>query len=260
MSDDTTNPMHNRKIIDVSKEYIVLEQLVRPLSEITADLVRDADLVSTLPMISRLCATVLNVSWTGIVVLDPHGNVRVLPATDARPDLIRLLETHATDGPWTESMSAMTIVEVDGLGDDGRWPELSRSAAAAGYHGICAAPMILGTQAVGSLALFYGERTEIGPDQRAVVQTLADLITLSLCQDSDTARAELLARRALRTFDDRVRYEHAVGMAAGRLNIDADRAAQLLRGHARSHGLALITLAGDITSGTFDWTELDPSV
>ncbi|MEV5650944.1 GAF domain-containing protein [Nocardia sp. NPDC052254] len=243
----------------MSKEYVVLEQLVGPLSRITADLVRDADLTSTLPLINEMCTRVLHVAAAAIVVLDPNGVARILPMTEDRPDLIRLLEIHASDGPWTESMSSKEMVEVARIGDDTRWPDLSRAAAALGCGAVCAAPMILGTDAVGSLISFYDESVEQRPGYQVVVQTLADLTTLSLCQDSDSARAELLARRSLSTFDDRVRYEHSVGMVAGRLNIDASRAAALLREHADAHGLSLVALSRAITSGTFDWIELEHS-
>ncbi|WP_227981348.1 GAF and ANTAR domain-containing protein [Nocardia spumae] len=235
------------------------EQLVRALSQITADLVRDADIANMLPLITRLGAQVLNAAATALVVVDPRGRVRVLPTTDERPDLTRLLEAHALDGPWTESMSSMDVVVVGHAAADGRWPHVSRAADGAGFAAVCAAPMILGDRAVGSLALFFGEHAEFGPDHRATIQMLADLTTLSLCQNSDDTRAELLARRTLSVFDDRVRYEHAVGMTAGRLNTDPDRAAALLRTHARTHGLSLVTLSRDIIDGTFDWTALEPS-
>ncbi len=256
MKEHTTPPQPDRKIDGVSKEYIVLEQLVRPLSQITADLVRDAAPVNTLPRINELCTRLLSGDAAAIVVRDPHGIERVLPMTDDRPDLIRLLETYAGNGPWTASTASLDVVEVDRI-DDERWPELGRDLAATGCRWVCAAPMVLGTEAVGSLVLFSEQDLALDPAQRTVVQTLADLVTLSLCQESDRARAELLALRALSTFDDRVRYEHAVGMVAGRLGIDAGRAATLLRAHADARDLSVAAISREVTSGTFDWSELD---
>ncbi|AHH19687.1 GAF domain-containing protein [Nocardia nova SH22a] len=233
------------------------DPLVRPLSKITADLVRDADLTNTLPLIAQLGAQELDAAAPALVIPDLRGAVRVLPAGAERPGPLHILEAHTTNGPWTESMSTMEPNAVTIDGDDGRWPDLSRDALAAGYHAICAAPMILGTRSVGSFVLFYERPVEFDPDHRTTAQTLADLVTLSLCQDSDSARAELLAGRALTIFDDRVRYEHAIGMTAGRLDIDIQRATALLQAHADTHDLPLVVLSRSITSGTFDWTELD---
>ncbi len=236
------------------------EQLVRPLSRITADLVRDAEVTNALPQIYELCAGVLNAVGSALLVVDPRGRVRVLPTVDDRSELIVLLEAHAGNGPWTESMSTGKAVLVDSIDDDGRWPELSRDAVAAGIRAVGAAPMVLGERSVGSLVSLYAQRPDFGPEHQIVVQTLADLATLSMCQDSDESRAEILARRALSAFDDRVRYEHAVGMAAGRLNTDPTQATTLLREYARIQGVSLVALSRSITSATFDWTELERAI
>ncbi|PPJ31993.1 hypothetical protein C5F51_03840 [Nocardia nova] len=260
MTGDSRPPRQDRKLTPVTEQSAVRQRLARPLARITADLVRDARFADTLPMVTRLCSDVLNAAATAVVVLDPRGVVRVLTAPDEHRDLVRLLENHADDGPWSRSMASLRMVGVENVGDDDRWPALSQDAPAVGYRAICAAPMILGTRPVGSLALFYREPTEFGEDHRAVVQTVADLTTLSLCQDSDEARSDMLAGRVLAAFDERVRYEHAVGMAAGRLDTDTDRAAALLQAHAREHGMALTTLSRSITDGTFDWSALDRSI
>lgn len=260
MIGDSPPPRQDRKLTPVTEQSAAVQRLVRPLARITADLVRDARFADTLPMVTRLCSDVLNAAATAVVLVDPRGVVRVLTAPEQHRGLVRLLEDHTDDGPWSRSMSSMRMVAVENVADDDTWPALSRGAPAVGYRAICAAPMILGARPVGSLALFYSEPTEFGDDHRAVVQTVADLTTLSLCQDSDEARSDMLAGRVLAAFDDRVRYEHAVGIAAGRLDIDTDRAAALLRAHARDHGMALTTLSLSITNGTFDWSVLDRSL
>ncbi|MFG3521835.1 GAF domain-containing protein [Nocardia nova] len=236
------------------------ERLIRPLARITADLVRDARFADTLPMVTHLCSEVLNAAATAVIGVDPRGVVRVLTAPGEHGDLVRLLENHPRHGPWRRSMTSMEVAGVENIGDDETWPALTRDALALGYRAICAAPMVLGTRAVGSLALFYDAPTQFGVDHRAVVQTVADLTTLALCQDSDEARSDMLTGRVLAAFDDRVRHEHAVGMTAGRLDTDTDRAAALLQAHARDNGMVPTTLSRSITEGTFDWSALDRSL
>ncbi|WP_067680634.1 GAF domain-containing protein [Nocardia miyunensis] len=224
----------------------------------TANLVRDADPAGILPLTVDTCARVLDAETSAVMVLDPRGGMRVLSTADDRPILVRLLETHAHDGPWHDSATDQDVVVADDIDRDDRWPGLTADVLAAGYRAIHAIPMILGDQAVGSLSLFYRERAGLAPGHRALAQTLADLTTLSLCQESDDTRYELLARRTLTELDDRVRYEHALGMTAGRLNTDIDQATAILRSQARIRGVPLATLARRITDGTFDWTQLDP--
>lgn len=260
MTGDPQTPGRDPEPTAATEQTAVPEPLVRPLARLTADLVRDARFADTLPMVTHLCSEVLNAAAIAVIGVDSRGVVRVVTARGEHRDLVRLLENHAGRGPWSRSMATMEVAEVENDSDDNTWPALTRDALALGYHAICAAPMVLGTRAVGSLALFYDAPTEFGGDHRAVVQTVADLTTLSLCQDSDEARSDMLAGRVLAAFDDRVRHEHAVGMAAGRLDTDTDRADALLQAHARDSGMVPTTLSRSITDGTFDWSALNRSL
>ncbi|MBY8861064.1 GAF domain-containing protein [Nocardia sp. CA2R105] len=244
----------------MSDERGVQEALVEPLAQITANLVRDADVASTLPLVDRICAQTLHTATSAVMIVDPRGGMQVLSSADDRSLVVRLLEDHAQRGPWNDSVATMDVVGSGNIGEDGQWPGLSRDAMAIGYRACYAAPMVLGEVPVGSLAVFYHEHRTLDADHRALVRTLADLTTLSLCQESDETRQELLARRALAILDDRVRYEHALGLTSGRLDVDADRAAALLEGHARARSIPIAVLSRDITNGTFDWVELDPSI
>ncbi len=234
------------------------QELVDLLSRMTANLVRDADPASLLPLTLDACTRALDAETSAVMILDPRGGMRVLSTADDRPALVRLLETHTQHGPWYDCTAEQDVVIADDIDHDGRWPDLTADAVAAGYHAIHAMPMVLGERAVGGLALFYREPAGLAPGRRALAQTLADLTTLSLCQESDDTRYELLARRTLTELDDRVRYEHALGMVAGRLNTDLAEAVLVLHRQVRTHGLSLTALAKDITDGTFDWSRLDP--
>ncbi len=234
------------------------QQLVDLLSRMTANLVRDADPASLLPLTIEACTQALDAETSAIMVLDPRGGMRVLSTAGDRPALIRLLETHGHHGPWYDSAAEQDVVAADDIEHDGRWPDLTAEAVAAGYHAIYAMPMVLGERAVGSLALFYREPAGLTPGHRALAQTLADLTTLSLCQESDDARYDLLAQRTLTELDDRVRYEHALGMVAGRLNTDLADAVLVLHRHANMYGTSLTALAQAITTGSFDWSRIDP--
>ncbi|MFF3567732.1 GAF domain-containing protein [Nocardia jiangxiensis] len=244
----------------MAEERGAQEQLVEPLSKITANLVRDADLASALRLVDRICTQTLHTATSAVMIMDPRGGMQVLSTADDRSRVVRLLEDHAQRGPWNDSVATMDVVGSGSGGDNGQWPALTRDAIAIGYRACYAAPMVLGDSPVGSLALFYREHRTLDADHRALVRTLADLTTLSLCQESDETRQELLARRTLAILDDRVRYEHALGLTSGRLNVDADRAGAILDGHARAQGLPISVLSRHITNGTFDWTELDPSM
>lgn len=259
MNDDDTDTTRNRKLAGVSEERGVQEKLVEPLSQIVANLVRDADLSSTLPLVDRICAQTLHTASSAVMIMDPRGGMQVLSTADDRSRVVRLLEDHAQRGPWNDCVATLDVVGSGNIDDDGQWPGLTEDAVAIGYRACYAAPMVLGEVPVGSLALFYRERRTLDADHRGLVRALADLTTLSLCQESDETRQELLARRTLAILDDRVRYEHALGLTSGRLNVDADRAGAILDAHARARGLPISVLSRDITNGTFVWAELDPS-
>jgi transcriptional regulator with GAF, ATPase, and Fis domain len=231
--------------------------LVGSLREITANLLGDSDMSHTLTTITHACAELLGASATVVTVVGALGEMRVLTASPDDPATVALFEKHADDGPWAECHRAgRTAGFADLIDAARRWPDIAAAAVGAHCRAAFSVPMLLAGDPVGALTLVYAAATQPSAQQLELARCLADLATLSLCQESKPHRAESLARHTLTLLNDRVQLEHAIGMVAGGLDVSVSDAHTTLRRHAHARKLPLSELARSIALGSINIRDL----
>nr|WP_238345536.1 GAF and ANTAR domain-containing protein [Actinopolymorpha cephalotaxi] len=208
--------------------------------------------------VTAACVKVLGAAATGVLMVDPHGVVRLVTASDERAEFVELWQAQIDQGPCVDCVrSGEIVVATDLSREASRWPRFAPAATAAGYHAVDAIPMRLDGRAVGGLNLLYAEPGESPRWRRDLAQSLADLAVLGLAQEPGVRRTERLFERTLAAVNDRAVLAQAVGMVAGGLGIDVDQAWTLVRHHARNRRIALRVVAHALTSGSLRPAGLD---
>ncbi|MGW0230932.1 GAF domain-containing protein [Actinopolymorpha singaporensis] len=236
------------------------DRLAASMVEITDGLTDERGDPEVLYQVTTACVDVLGASATGLLMVDPRGIIRLVTASDERAEFVELLQAQIDQGPCVDCVrSGELVVATDLSRETTRWPSFAPAAMAAGFHAVEAVPLRLDGKPVGGLNLLFADPGEAPQWRLDAARSLASLAVLGLAQEPSVRRTERLFERTLAAVNARAEFGQAVGMVAGGLNIDVDRAWTIVRHHARSHHVALHIVAHAITSGSLRPADLDPS-
>ncbi|SFR27924.1 GAF domain-containing protein [Lentzea waywayandensis] len=233
------------------------ENLAETFVELADTLVAGFDSVEFMHLLADRCVATLEVDAAGILLVDHHGELRVLGSSSDRARLLELFELQHRQGPCMECyLTSEPVTVASFTTSPQRWPEFSAVAKDAGFGALHAVPMRLREQTVGALNLFTVEEGALSEPMLRVAQAMADVATIGLLQAQIISHRDLLAGQLQHALQSRVLIEQAKGVLAERLQIDMSTAFETLRRYARSHNYYLSTVAEDVIAGTIDMAEL----
>ena len=219
--------------------------------ELADTMVAGFDVIEFMHMLSGRSVDLLGVSAAGLLLADPRGELRVVAASSEQARLLELFQIQHEQGPCLDCFRSGEPVAVPDLSAAaGRWPQFAPAMRQAGFAAVQALPMRLRAQIIGGLNLFRATTGPFGETETQVGQALADVATISLLNERSLRRSETLAEQLQAALNSRVIIEQAKGKLAERLQVDMDRAFELLRNYARSHNLRLSEMARAFVEGS----------
>jgi GAF domain-containing protein len=232
--------------------------LARTLVKLADTLVADFDVVEMLTMVTDRCVDVLDVGASGIMLVAPDGDLRVIASSSETMRFLELFELQAQEGPCLDCyVSGKAVVNQDLALANGRWPRFAAEALASGFHSAHALPMRLRGAVIGALNLFHIEPGEMRQADIEAAQALADVATIAVLQHRASLEAQLLNDQLQHALNSRIVIEQAKGMVAEREGLDMERAFFVLRSHARNHNLRLVDVADRVIGGSLAPSALD---
>lgn len=243
-----------RPVIDVD------DHTAERLLDVTTHLVGRADAGAVLDLVIGACTDVVGAAAAGFLVREPLGGIRVVTASDERTAVVTVLETQYIDGPSPDCMASGTTAGSSNLAATRHaWPRFAPAAVAAGFHAAYAVPMRLDGEAVGGLTLLFTSHAVVDGPRLRICQVLADLAVLGLAQERDGPRTERVFAQTLKAANDRLSLGHAIGIVAGRLEVDIDTARAMIVHRARYTGSAIVEVALMIVDGMMSPHDLQAS-
>jgi len=225
-------------------------------------LVTGFDLVGLFDDLAGACVELLDVTESGLMLVDPAGRLRVMASSSERSRLLELLEIQNDEGPCLDCYHSGQPILVADLADaHGRWPAFSQEAERVGFAAVYALPMRLRDETIGALNLFHRHTHALSDAGLRLAQALADVATIGILQQRAVQRSADLAGHLQTALNSRLVIEQAKGVLAERENIDMPQAFELLRGHARRSGRKLSEVAAAVVAGqlgTADLTAVPP--
>jgi hypothetical protein len=199
------------------------------LSDLFVDLA-DAVVVGfdRVQFLSRLCehaSTLSGADAVGIVLADHPGHLRF-----------------AASSP--ESVRALEVLQIPAQGT-----MFAPEAIAAGFEWVRAFPLRLRQEVIGALYLLHRGDLALDEQQQRVIQSLADIATISILQERSLTRAEAVNERLQEALDRRVVVEQAKGALARSEGIGVDDAFTLLTQRARSSRRRIVEVAAAVLGG-----------
>jgi transcriptional regulator with GAF, ATPase, and Fis domain len=213
-------------------------------------LVRGFDIATVLVGLAETCVDLLGVTAAGLMLVDPHGRLRVMASSSERSRLVELMEIQNEEGPCLDAYRSSAAIVVRDLDVDGsRWPTFTPEALRVGFHGVYALPMRLREQTIGALNLFHQERDAVSPNALRIGQGLADVATIAILQQREMQHGNELNEQLQAALNSRIVIEQAKGVLAERERVDMDAAFELLRRNARSTSRPLSQVARLVIDG-----------
>jgi GAF domain-containing protein len=229
----------------VSQAHTDREQLLAEAFVGLADtLVDDYDVIDVLDRLVAHSVTLLAAHAAGIMLIDPHGRLRVVASSSEESDWTELMQVQTDEGPCIDCVRTGEPVTVTDLNDAAtRWPRFTAALAGRGsYRSVHALPLRLRGEAIGGMNLFHTRPGPLPEADLRLAQALADIATIGILQERAIRHSEMLAEQLQRALNTRVVIEQAKGVLAQLGNMAMDAAFERLRRHARSHN----TLLGDV--------------
>ncbi|MEV4645122.1 GAF and ANTAR domain-containing protein [Saccharopolyspora sp. NPDC049357] len=222
--------------------------MTEALVEMADTLVADYDVIDLTHRLAAHCVDLLHVSAAGLLLIDEHGDLRLLASSNEQARLLELFQLETDQrGPCLEAFHTSQPVLVDDLESNGRrWPAFAFEARRQGIRAVHALPLRLRAKTVGALGLFSTEVTSLSEDDQRLGQALADVATIGILQQRALARSETVIEQLQGALNSRVTIEQAKGVLAERGGIDVDAAFALLRDYARERRMRLSDLARSV--------------
>ena len=204
-------------------------------------LVDDYDVIEVLDRLVGYSVSLLAAEAAGIMLVDPHGKLRVVASTNEQSDWMELLQVQADQGPCVDCVRNGEPVTVTDLkAAAARWPRFIAILAGRGpYHSVHALPLRLRGQAIGGMNLFHTRPGPLPEADLRLGQALADVATIGILQERAIRRGEVVTEQLQTALNTRVIIEQAKGVLAQSGDLTMQAAFDRLRGHARGHNLLL---------------------
>jgi transcriptional regulator with GAF, ATPase, and Fis domain len=216
-------------------------------------LVDDYDIIDMLDRLVAHSVTLLAADAAGILLGDPHGQLRVLAASSEDAELMELLQLQNEQGPCLDCYRTGSPVSVPNLANADLWPAFTTAAAEAGkFQSVHALPLRLRKEAIGALNLFHRTPGPLPPADLALGQALADVATIGILQERAIRRGEILNEQLQSALTSRVVIEQAKGVLAQHHGVGMDAAFDRLRRYSRTHNLRLAEVARQLATSQLD--------
>jgi GAF domain-containing protein len=225
--------------------------LARTFVDLVDTLVDDFDVVDLLTLVADRCVEVLDISASGLMLVAPEGDLRVVAFSSEAVRVVELFELQAEEGPCLDAFrSGAAIVNQDLTAANSRWPHFQPVAVEAGFRSVHAIPMRLRGAVIGALNLFRAEAGDLGEFDLLAAQALADVATIAILHHRAASEAQLVNEQLSLALNSRIVIEQAKGVLAERTGLDMEQAFTRLRKYARDHNLRLVDVAHGVVEGT----------
>lgn len=215
------------------------------------------DLVDRMQVLVEHSTELTSVVEGGIVLAEnsgePDDDLRLVASTGGRVTEVEVMQLSMGSGPCFEAYESGALVEVDDIdGHRARWPEFADLAIARGFRAVFALPLRFRDVTLGSLNLFADRVGPLDVHDAVLAQAMAEVATIGIVQSRLLTTHKTVNEQLTAALHSRVRIEQAKGLLAYRHDISVEQAFDLLRTHARQHGLKLHAVADEVMQRRLD--------
>jgi len=230
-------------------------RLMETFVELADSLIEDFDVIDLLQRLSTRCVELLDVSAAGILLIDPHGELHAIAASDENTRMLELFSLQHDQGPCVDayrSGNARVNIDLTDPGTTEPWARFAVAARESGYHVTHALPLRVRDRIVGALNLFTTKEAYLNEEDIALAQAMADVATIAVLRQRTLDDFQLENSQLQTALNTRIVIEQARGILAERWYTGVDQAFTGLRDYARTHQLRISDLSHAVIDGRLD--------
>jgi GAF domain-containing protein len=218
----------------IGQTFVAIGTLARALH------VEDARLEPTLNAITAHAAAAHPAAKDAGLILLIGGKLIPQATTGRAPQLLDTKQQETGRGPCIDAAREQTLICMNDLQRDPRWPEFSAEARACGVSSMLCAPLWVNERTLGTLSLYAPQSAAFGEHDKRIIELFATLAALALseAQRTDHLRAALLNRDVI---------GQAKGIIMERYDVDADAAFSTLKRISQDQNMKLHEIARQVT-------------
>lgn len=214
--------------------------------ELADTLSQDYEISEFLELLVDRCGRALEVTTGGVMLESPDGPLRLAAALTQEMRDLEQAEIDHEEGPCHEAYRTGVPVGSDDLRTETRWPNVMPHMERMGLLAVYAFPLRLRDDTIGALNLYRDQIGAFDEDDISLGQAFADVAAIGILQARKVTGAEERAAQLQHALDSRVLIEQAKGIVSAAADMPMDQAFELIRGHARRHGLNIHDVAQDV--------------
>jgi GAF domain-containing protein len=198
--------------------------------------VQDARLQPTLDSITAHAAVAHPVATDAGLILLLGGKLVPQATTGRAPQILDMKQQETSEGPCIEAARKQTLICINDLSRDPRWPEFSAEARKCQVAGMLCVPLWVNDQTLGTLSLYAPVPGAFTDHDQQLVQTFATLAALAL---AEAQRAEHL----MSAITNRDLIGQAKGIMMERYKINEHAAFGVLKRISQAQNIKLHEIA-----------------
>ncbi len=156
------------------------------------------------------------------------------------------LQYAADEGPCLDALRDGTMVQVDDLSQDLRWPRYRSQALTYGVLSSLSLPLIIDGERLGALNLYSTTRAFIDSSQRREAEAFASQCAAALTVTLRLTRQAQVQQQLAKAMVSSSIIDHAIGILMAQQRCTAGAAFELLRQASQNRNRKLRDIAADI--------------
>ena len=213
------------------------DQAVRTLDTLARALhLKDAELEPALDAIVSTAVAAVDTAQHAGLILVVQGELIPQVTTGGPPQLLDELQQKLKEGPCIAAAVGQSLIRIDDMRDDGRWPGFAAEAMNVGVQSMLCVPLWVHERRLGTLSLYADHSTAFTGQHERVTHVFATLAAIALAeaQRTDQLRTALASRDVI---------GQAKGILMERNRVTADAAFGALSRASQNANLKLTQVA-----------------
>jgi GAF domain-containing protein len=206
-------------------------------------MVHEEKLDDTLHRVVTLACLSLSGCDFSSVTVDDSGRPRTAACTDKAALAIDEAQYDCDGGPCLEALRRQSVIAVDVIEDDDRWPEFSAAAVEQGVLSSLALPLVHRGEAKGAFNLYARERDAFSSEDREHGLLFAEQAAVAIANAEVYWRTYDLTQNLQAALENRDVIGQAKGVLMARHGLTAEQAFAELRSASQRRNLKLREIA-----------------
>jgi GAF domain-containing protein len=231
----------------VNPELPLTDELAGVFARMAGLLLSEETVGSVLRLVTKLAQeTFPDTAGAGLSILDPDGVRITTAATDEVVERADRIQYETGSGPCLVAWADRTVVRVDDVVRDDRWPLWGRCAQGLGLRASLSAPLVAGDTALGALKV-YGARPGVyGSREESLLGMFAKQAAVLVANSKSYADAHRVSARLQASLRGRDAINVAKGILMAQGHVDERTAFLQLAKTAEQRRQPLLETAADL--------------